>query len=159
AQHTLLSTLRASAANLTLPARNALRSSLGKLNLRAKFLISLALVILGLMTGALLMVRQSLESQSRRQSEQEAHNGLLTFQLLAQQQRLSLSHKAELLATLAFLRDGDAAALRDASQDPWQSEDCDLFALIDAKGRITALQTRSSELSASAANQAIASFL
>src|SRR5262249_6062883 len=130
----------------------------GQLKLRAKLLISLGLVIISLMTGALLTIRQSVQAQSRRQSEQDAHNAVLTFQLLAQQQRLSLSHRAELLATLAFLLDGDATALNDVGENPWQSDDCDLLGLIDAKGKITALRTRSSELSTNA-NRAIHSLL
>src|SRR5262249_35166377 len=96
--------------------------------LRSKFLLSLALVTIALMAGTLLSVRQSLQAQAQRQLEQDAQKALLTFQVMAQQQRLVLSHKAELLAALASMRGGNATALRDAIEDPWQSDDCELFA-------------------------------
>src|SRR5262249_51318374 len=136
----------------------ALFAFTGRMRLRTKFLLSLALVTVALTAGTLLAVRQSLQAQARRQVEQGARNALLTFQRMAQQQRSALGQKAELLATLAFMRHDDATALQDASRDPWQSED-DLFALIDAKGKITALHTRASELPPSAANQAIGTLL
>ena len=131
----------------------------GREKLRSKFLLSLAVVIVALTAGTLLAVRQSLQAQTQRQVEQGARDALLRFQWMAQQQRSVLGHRAELLATLAFMRHGDATTLRDASQDPWQSEDCDLFALIDAHGKITALQTRTPELSPAAANQVIGTLL
>jgi signal transduction histidine kinase/ActR/RegA family two-component response regulator len=71
---------------------------------------------------------------------------------MSQQQHTALSRKAELLATLAFLRDGDVTAIQDASEDPWQSDECDLFALVDSAGKTTALQTRNAEPSTAAAN-------
>jgi signal transduction histidine kinase len=48
---------------------------------------------------------------------------------------------------LAYLRNGDASTIRDASQDPWHTGECDLFVLADRKGKITALRTMGSELS------------
>jgi len=130
-----------------------------RVKLRTKFLLSLALVTVALMAGTLLSVRQSLQAQAQRQLAQDAQKALLTFQVMAQQQRSVLSHKAELLAALAFMRGGNATALRDAIEDPWQSDECELFALVDADGRITALQTRVPDLSATAANQTIGTFL
>jgi signal transduction histidine kinase/ActR/RegA family two-component response regulator len=131
----------------------------GQIGLRGKFLLSLVLVIVALTTGTLLAVRHSLQVQARRQINEDARNALLTFQLMAQKQRSLLSHKAELLATLAFMRDGDPSTLREISQDPWQSEDCDLFALTDAAGRITALQRRTGRLSGGVSDQALGTFL
>jgi signal transduction histidine kinase len=60
---------------------------------------------------------------------------------------MMLSHKASLLATLAYLRNGDATTVQEASEDPWQSGDCDLFALANRKGKIVALRTTASSLS------------
>jgi signal transduction histidine kinase/ActR/RegA family two-component response regulator len=106
----------------------------------------------------LLAVRQLIEVRAERQLAQDTRNSLLTFQMMSRQQHMALSRKAELLATLALLRDGDATAIRDASQDPWQSEDCDLFASTDGAGRITALQTRG-EATISAPHDAIGKLL
>jgi signal transduction histidine kinase len=60
---------------------------------------------------------------------------------------MMLSRKADLLATLAYMRNGDATTIQDVSQDPWQFGDCDLFALADRKGKIIALHTTTSRLS------------
>jgi hypothetical protein len=70
---------------------------------------------------------------------------MMTFQLMQQERQVVLSHKADLLATLAFLRNGEAATIADVSQDPWQSEDCDLFLLADGRGKIVALHAKSVE--------------
>jgi signal transduction histidine kinase/CheY-like chemotaxis protein len=113
-----------------------------RLSLRGKFLFSLVLVILAMTFCTLLAVRQLIEVRADRQLAQDTQNSLLTFQVMSRQQHMALGRKAELLATLALLRDGDTTAIQDASQDPWQSEDCDLFALTDGTGKITALQTR-----------------
>jgi len=127
-------------------------------SLRGKFLFSLVLVILVMTFCTLLAVRQLIEVRAERQTAQDAQNSLLTFQVVARQQHMALSRKAELLATLTFLRAGDTTAIREASQDPWQSEDCDLFALTDRAGKITALATRG-EAPPSASNEAIGNLL
>jgi signal transduction histidine kinase len=41
------------------------------------------------------------------------------------------------------MRNGDATAITDASEDPWQSDDCNLFVLTDKYGRIVALHSTS----------------
>ncbi len=127
-------------------------------SLRGKFLFSLVLVILVMTFCTLLAVRQLIEVRAGRQTAQDAQNSLLTFQVMSRQQHMALSRKAELLATLTFLRAGDTTAIREASQDPWQSEDCDLFALTDRAGKITALETRG-EAPPSASNEAIGNLL
>ena len=129
------------------------------LRLRSKFLLSLVAVIAAMTCGTLLVVRQSMQAQAQRQIDEDARNSLLTFQVMEQQRRLVLGRKAELLATLAFMRNGDATTIQDASEDPWQSDECDLFALADRKGRITALQARNADVSVSAASQAVESLV
>jgi signal transduction histidine kinase/ActR/RegA family two-component response regulator len=127
----------------------------GHMKLRSKFLLSLVLVIATMTGGTLLAVRQSMQAQAQRQVEEDARNSILTFQVMEQQRRLVLSRKAELLATLAYMRNGDPSVIRDVSHDPWQSEDCDLFALVDSKGRITALQSRIADFPADVASESI----
>src|SRR5581483_157707 len=102
---------------------NAARTALGRLSLRTKFLLSLALTIAGLTFATLLVVRNTVQSQVWQRVEEDARN-----------------------ATLAFMRNGDATAIRDASQDPWQSEDCDLMVLADAKGKVVAMHAISQDL-------------
>jgi signal transduction histidine kinase/ActR/RegA family two-component response regulator len=92
-------------------------------------------------------VRRSAELQVVRQVEDEARNATLTFQVMQQQHQIALSHKADLLATVASMRNGDATTIHDAGEDPWQSPDCDLLALADKKGEILALHTSGPEFS------------
>jgi len=127
----------------------------GHMKLRSKFLLSLVLVIALMTGGTLLAVRQSMQAQAQRQVEEDARNSILTYQVMEQQRRLVLSRKAELLATLAYMRNGEPTVIRDVSQDPWQSEECDLFALVDSKGRITALQSRISDFPADVSHESI----
>ncbi|MGB6667806.1 MAG: ATP-binding protein [Candidatus Acidiferrum sp.] len=97
------------------------------------------------LTGAtLLAVRQSAQAQVQRQIEEDARNSLLTIQAVEHQRDLTLSRKANLLATLAYIRNGDPSTIQEASQDPWQTGECDLFALADRQGKVIALQTASS---------------
>jgi len=125
------------------------------MKLRSKFLLSLVLVIATMTGGTLLSVRQSMQAQAQRQVEEDARNSILTYQVMEQQRRLVLSRKAELLATLAYMRNGDPTVIRDVSQDPWQSEECDLFALVDVQGKITALQSRISDFPADVSSESI----
>ena len=125
------------------------------MKLRSKFLLSLVLVIATMTGGTLLAVRQSMQAQAQRQVEADARNSILTFQVVEQQRRQVLGRKAELLATLAYMRNGDPTVIREVSQDPWQSEECDLFALVDGKGKITALQSRISDFPADVSNESI----
>ena len=117
------------------------------LRLRTKLLLWLVLFTAVLTWCTLLAVRQFAQLQVRRQIEQDARNALLTIQAVQHQHEMMLSHKAMLLGTLAYIKNGDAATIQEASEDPWQSGDCDLFALADRKGRIVALHTTRSSLS------------
>ena len=96
--------------------------------------------------ATLLAVRHSAEAQVERQIEEDARNALLTIQAVQHQHEMMLSRKANLLATLAYIRNGDPSTIEEASRDPWQAGDCDLFALADRKGKIIALHTTSGML-------------
>jgi two-component system, cell cycle sensor histidine kinase and response regulator CckA len=115
------------------------------MRLRTKFLLSFVLVTAGLTCATLLLVRHNAQERELREIQQDARNVILTFQFLQHQHQLALSHKADLLASLAFMRNGDPTTIQDASEDPWQSEDCDLFVLANATGKIMALHAPTSE--------------
>src|SRR5713101_7738808 len=123
------------------------------LRLRTKFLFSLLLITAGLTCATLLVVRDAAQGQVQRQVEEDARNAMLTFQVMQHQRQVVLTRKADLLATLAAMRDGDPTTIQDVSQDPWQSEDCDLFVLADRKGKIVALQTKIPHLPVSTAEE------
>ncbi len=124
-----------------------------KLRLRTKFILSLVLVTAGLTCGTLLVVMRSAEAQMQREIEEGARNAILTFRVVEQQQQIALSRKADLLATLAYIRSGDASTIRDASENPWQSDDCNLFVLADRKGKVVALRTTTPTFSAATAEE------
>src|SRR5260221_1697353 len=121
------------------------------LRLRTKFLLSLVLITSGLTSATPLVMRHSAQVQMQREIEEGARNAILTFQVVQQQYQITLSQKADLLATLASMRSGDTSTIRDASEDPWGSGDCDLFVIASRTAKITALHTRISDFSAASA--------
>jgi signal transduction histidine kinase len=130
-----------------------LRTLHSNLRLRTKLLSSLVLVTATLTGATLLTVRHSARAQAQRQIEQDARNAILTIQSVQQQHELMLGRKADLLAMLAYLRGGDPSAVEDASGDPWQSGDCDLFALANNRGKIVALHASNTRFSADNAEE------
>src|SRR4030081_3916156 len=114
------------------------------LRLRTKLLLSFVLLSAGLTCATLLVVRRSAQVQMQHQVEQDARNATLMFQVMEQQHQMALSRKADLLASLAYMRNGDATAIEDASEDPWKSDDCNMFALANKKGNLVALHSTGS---------------
>jgi signal transduction histidine kinase len=119
----------------------------GNLRLRTKLLFSFAFLTAGLTSATLLVVRWNAQAGVQHQIEQDARNANLAFQAVQLQQQAALSRKADLLAWLALMRNGDATAITDASEDPWQSGDCNLFVLANKSGKIVALHSTSSSFS------------
>ena len=116
-------------------------AKVANLRLRTKLLLSFVLLSAGLTCATLFVVRQSAQVQVQHQVEQDARNATLTFQVMERQQQMALSRKADLLASLAYMRNGDRTAIDDASEDPWKSDDCNMFALADKKGKIVSLHS------------------
>jgi len=107
--------------------------------------------VAGLTCAALFVVHQTTEAHIQKEIETEAKSALLTFQVIEHQHEVALSHKADLLATLADMRNGDASTIQDSSEDPWRSDDCNLFALADSSGKVVALHTSAYGFDATAA--------
>ena len=126
------------------------------LRLRTKLLLSFVLLTVGITCATLLLVRRNAENQAQEHIAQDAQNATATFQVMQRHQLVSLSRKADLMAWIASMRDGDATALDEASQDPWQSEDCNLFVLADKSGHIVALHSTSMSLLQADAQQMLA---
>ncbi|HEV2489554.1 MAG TPA: ATP-binding protein [Candidatus Acidoferrales bacterium] len=108
------------------------------------------------MCATLIIVGQAVRSQVHRQIEEESRNAILTFRVLQRQHQIALGHKAELLASLALMRNVDASAIQDVSDDPWQSQDDNLLLLADARGKIVALHTTAGDFPASEAEKLLA---
>jgi signal transduction histidine kinase/ActR/RegA family two-component response regulator len=113
----------------------------GNLRLRTRLLFSFVFLTAALTSATLFVVRWKAQTQVQHQIEQDARNAALTFEEVQQQQQTALSRKADLLAWLAYMRNGDATAIQDASEDPWRSDDCNLFVLADKSGKIIALHS------------------
>jgi two-component system cell cycle sensor histidine kinase/response regulator CckA len=111
------------------------------MQLRTKFLLSLLLLTAGLTCAALLVVRHTAQAHMQEEIEANADTAVRTFQFVERQEQLALAHKADLLAALAEMRNDDPSAIEDSSQDPWQSDDFNLFALADRNGKMLALRT------------------
>jgi signal transduction histidine kinase len=111
------------------------------LRLRTKFLLSLVIVIAGLTCATLFVARRSAEKRVRREVQEEALNAVLTFRVLQHDHEVILRRKADLLASMASMRNGDATSIQDVGEDPWQSDECHLLLLADQEGKIVALHT------------------
>lgn len=133
------------------------RHGLGNLGLRNKLLCSFVFLTAGLTSVTLLVVRRNAQGQVERQIELDARNATLTFQAVQRQQQTALSRKADLLASLAYMRDGDATAIKDASENPWKSDDCNLFVLADKSAKIVALHSASPSFSIAVAQEMVSS--
>jgi signal transduction histidine kinase len=141
-----------------LPGRSVadlLRHSTATLRLRTKLLFSFIFLTAALTSVTLLVVRRNAQAQVERQIELDSQNATLTVQAVHRQQKTSLSRKADLLASLAYMRNGDPTAIRDASEDPWQSDDCNLFVLTDKSAKIVALHSSTSSLNVAAAQELV----
>ena len=126
------------------------------LKLRTKFLLSLVLITAGLTCATLLVVRLNAQDRVQREIQEDALNAILAFQVVQHEHQVVLTRKADLLASLALMRNGDATAVQDAGEDPWQSEECDLFVLADPAGKIVALHTRVSDFPLATAQNMLA---
>jgi signal transduction histidine kinase/ActR/RegA family two-component response regulator len=126
----------------------AIVEAMARFRLRTKFLLSFVVVTSGLMCATLFIVSRTAQSQVQHQIEVDSQNAILSFQVMQHQHQTALNHEADLLAALALMRNEDATAIRDASEDPWQSEDCNLFLLADARGNVVALHTTTGDFPA-----------
>jgi signal transduction histidine kinase len=114
---------------------------LANLRLQTKFLLSMVMVIAGLTGVTLLVVRQTVQQQARQELATSAHNSLVMFEVLQHQRQVMMSRKADLLATSAFLSDGDASSFIDSTNNPLDTSSSDLMALADSGGKVVALHT------------------
>jgi signal transduction histidine kinase/ActR/RegA family two-component response regulator len=131
----------------------SLPANIANLRLRTKLLLSFVVLCAGLTCATLLVVRQNAQAQMQHQVEQDVRTATLMFQVMEHQRQAALSHKADLLASLAYMRNGDSTAIQEASEDPWKSDECDMFALADKKGKIVALHSATTTFPMATAQQ------
>src|SRR5689334_15139725 len=115
------------------------------IRLRTKFLLSMVLISVGLTTLSLLLVRHSMESEVKAEIFSDLQNSVTTFQSFEEEQEITLSHSADLLADLPNLRalmtTNHEATIQDGSTPLWQLTGSDLFVLADRSGKVVALHT------------------
>jgi signal transduction histidine kinase/CheY-like chemotaxis protein len=123
--------------------------------LRTKFLLSLVVVTASLTCATLLVVRQTAGIRAVQAVRSDALNTLHTFQVIQHEHQVALARRADLLATLAMMRSGDASTVNETSEDPWQSDEYDLMVLADANGQIVALHSTIPKITPAAAQQSL----
>jgi signal transduction histidine kinase len=123
--------------------------------LRTRFLLSMLLITAGLTAMSLLVVRHSVEQHVRDGIVQDLGNSVTIFQNFQHDRENMLTHSAELVADLPYLRSTmtshDPATIQDASQAFWQLAGSDLFVLASRNGKIVALHTKSPGFTAESA--------
>lgn len=133
------------------------------IRLRTKFLLSMVLISAGLTSLSLLLVRQSVQSQVRQEIVADLHNSVSTFGSFQQEQEITLSHSADLLADLPNLRSlmttNHEATIQDGSTPLWQLTGSDLFVLANRGGKIVALHTNSPGFTKEMAQSSLSSSL
>jgi len=115
------------------------------IRLRTKFLLSMVLISAGLTSLSLLLVRQKVQSQVRQEIFSDLRNSVSTFESFRQEQEITLSHSADLLADLPNLRalmtTNHEATIQDGSTPLWELAGSDLFVLANRGGKVVALHT------------------
>jgi signal transduction histidine kinase/ActR/RegA family two-component response regulator len=127
-----------------------MRRFLRNLGLRTKFLLSMVLVTTFVTGLAFLVIRQMVQDQARRELTASANKSLVMFEILQHQRQATMSRKADLLATSAYLTDDDVNSFLDSTNNPFDTSGNDLMALADANGKIVALHSAQFDMSAQA---------
>lgn len=132
-----------------------------KLRLRTKFLLSMLLISAGLTCVSLLFVQHSVKKQIRREIVADLNNSVTTFQNFHHEREITLSHSAELLSNMPYLRSlmttQDQATIQDASGDWWHLAGSDLFLLANRTGDVVALHTSSADFTREMAQESLTS--
>jgi signal transduction histidine kinase len=110
--------------------------------MRTTLLLSLLVVSFGLTTLSLLMIRTSLQRQSRLELTTELARASATFTNLQRQRRQMLSHETQLLSDLpslkALMTTNDERTIADGALPFANDSGSAFFALMDRSGRVIA---------------------
>jgi signal transduction histidine kinase len=133
------------------------RARLPRLRLRTRFLLSMLLVTAGLTTISLLLVQRSIRSNVRQSIAVNLRNSVAAFQDFRHERETMLTNDVALLADLpitrAIMGSPDPVTIQDASQDISRIAASDLFVLLDYRGRVVALHTKTPGLTREAAEK------
>ncbi|MGE3957782.1 MAG: sensor histidine kinase [Vicinamibacterales bacterium] len=133
------------------------------LTLRAKFLLSLALISALITTAVLLVVRYRVQVRVRADLTQALDSSITTFARVQQQREVTLERSAALLAALpplkALMTSDDRATIQDASATFWQLAGSQLLVLANREGTISAFHSNVPAFPEAAAQAAVIRYL
>jgi signal transduction histidine kinase len=116
------------------------------MRLRTRFLLSMLVITAGLTTTSLLLVRRSVESNVRQSIAVNLRNSVAAFQDFRHERETMLTSDVALLADLpitrAIMTSPDPVTIQDASQSVWEIANNDLFVMVDRRGNVVALHTK-----------------
>src|SRR5262249_37618173 len=137
------------------------KTSMAKLRLRTKFLLSMLLISASLTCTSLLLVRYTVKNQVKRSIAADLQNSVGAFQSFHRERETTLARIAELLADLPNLRalmtTQDETTIQDVSRGFFQLAGSDLLVLVDRTGRVVALDTSTPGFTREMAQQAFQS--
>jgi len=120
------------------------------IRLRTKFLLSMVAVSATLTIATLLVVQYTVRQQVRVGIQRDLQDSVSAFHNFQTQREEMLERSAALLADLpnvrAMMTTHDAATIQDASRELWHLGGSDLLLLVDASGRVMALQATSRQI-------------
>src|SRR5260370_39949554 len=117
-----------------------------RLRMRTTLLIPLLLLSFGCTVVSLLVIRTTVQQQVRAILACDLSRSVKTYQNIQRQRRELLSRETALLADLpslkALMTTHDTPTIVDAGVEFWQVSGSDLFALLDANGKVVATYNR-----------------
>lgn len=119
---------------------------LPRLRLRTRFLLSMLLITAALTTTSLFLVQRSIRNNVRQSIAVNLRNSVAAFQDFRHERETMLTSDVALLADLpitrAIMTSPDPVTIQDASQDISQIAASDLFVMVDRKGQVVAVHTK-----------------
>lgn len=108
----------------------------------------MVLITAGLTTTSLVLVQRSVETNVRRNIAVSLRDSVAAFQDFRHEREAMLTNDVALLADLpitrAIMTSPDAVTIQDASQSISEIANSDLFVLVDRRGKVVGLHTKSS---------------
>ena len=124
---------------------------MGKLRLRAKFLIAMLLTSAGLTAVSLVIVQRTVASHVRRGLSSDLAGSVQTFRNVQAEREAGLARLAELMADLpnlkALMTSHHPPTIQDGSREMFHLSGGDLFALIDPADTIVGFYTKTPGIS------------
>lgn len=120
------------------------------MRLRTKILLSMLLILAGLTSTSLLLVRRAVERHFQTEISDDLRSSVVQFKNVQHDRESGLQRSAALVANLPILRalmtTSHEKTIQDASKDLWRLAGSDLFLLANPAGAVVGLHNRGSSL-------------